>query len=255
MCAAPRQETNPSGAHGLPQRHSFIRLSSETPTAPIRADTFWISWVAMYRPSTVLLLLLVLVVAGRASAQEPAAGKALVYVYRQHQLHGAGEHSIIFVNDYLLSELHLSEYAQLEVPQGSVVVTATLPYMRHIVPPTSAGYWASLPSCAGFAGLDWRRWAEASPVDVAHCYSELTQLVRECRVYTTTGGCAQPGCILVRTTHIPACKYKLNGLGDAFYLLRVAPQLPHVPTVKSGFLSQSAPVWWDTPQRTSVANW
>lgn len=68
-------------------------------------------------------------------------------------------------------------------------------------------------------------------MDVARCHSELTKLLTECRVYTTTSGFACPGCILIKTTHIPACNYKLNGLGDAFYLLDVAPHLPNAVAV------------------------
>ena len=114
--------------------------------------------------------------------------------------------------------MHLSEYVVLAVPQGPVVLTATLPYMGDVIPPTPSAPWASLPSCAGFARLDWRRWAEALPTDIPPCYSELTKLYAECRITVTY----LPG---LKTTHIPACNYKLNGIGDAFFLLHLAPFL------------------------------
>jgi hypothetical protein len=154
-------------------------------------------------------------------------------------MHGAGEHSIIFVNDYLLAEMHLSEYASLEVPEGSVVISGTLP-VNHIVPPSITGFWASLPSCASLAGLDWRRWAEALPADVAPCRSELTKLVTECRVRVETEGSFRPGSVRITKTIIPSCNYKLIGMGDAIYLLETAPFLPHaVATAPEGETSPS----------------
>jgi uncharacterized SAM-binding protein YcdF (DUF218 family) len=51
----------------------------------------------------------------------PAPGKALVYVYRQGSMVGAGGYDRIFVNGEFLAALQNSKYAAREVPEGTVV--------------------------------------------------------------------------------------------------------------------------------------
>ncbi len=92
-----------------------------------------------------------------ASAAAPTA-QASIYVYRQGHMLGAIGHPIIFVNDYLLAEMHNSNYASLEVPQGTVIVSATFANQGDLLMPSPTGYWASLPGCTG---LDARRFFAA----------------------------------------------------------------------------------------------
>jgi Protein of unknown function (DUF2846) len=60
---------------------------------------------------------------GQSIPPSPPAGKALVYVYRQRRTVGAAGYDRSFVNHDYLAALHNSNYAQREVPQGTVVFT------------------------------------------------------------------------------------------------------------------------------------
>ncbi len=51
----------------------------------------------------------------------PSAGKALIYVYRVGSIVGAAGYDRIFVNTDYLGALHNSDYAQHEVPPGTVI--------------------------------------------------------------------------------------------------------------------------------------
>jgi cytohesin len=148
----------------------------------------------------------------------PPAGKALVYVYRHRKI--STTHPLIFVNDYLLAEMHNSNYAAIYVPQGAMVVAATIPTEKYFTVPSPTGEWASLPGCRD---LDWRRLAGGRPRDIQVCTHELWVLVRECASYTTESGCRGPGCLLITTRHVPACYNKLFGFSpDTFELLDLA---------------------------------
>lgn len=135
-------------------------------------------------------------------ASPPPAGKALVYVYRQGHIVGAGVHPLIFVNDSFLAVLKNSNYAEREVPQGTVVVAATVALehtepgsayvgLSQYFPPTLR--WPKClgdprkPSCTwdaagqtpekeehGCAKVDWRRVDEARHEDSALCRKELS---------------------------------------------------------------------------------
>ncbi len=140
---------------------------------------------------------------------------------------GAFGHPVLFVNDYLLAQLQTSNYTYMEVPKGSVVVTATFAFQGHLAFPTPTGDWAKLPGCAG---LDWRRLAAASPTDVSGCRDGLAELFSRCSPKVTFSGCALPGCVLIKTTHVPACFSSLAGSADAPFLLSMAPQLRNALT-------------------------
>jgi hypothetical protein len=60
---------------------------------------------------------------GQSTASPAPAGKALIYVYRQGRVVGAAGYDHIFVNNEYLAALHNSNYAQREVPPGTVVFT------------------------------------------------------------------------------------------------------------------------------------
>ena len=59
----------------------------------------------------------------QSTASPPPAGKALIYVYRQGRMLGAAGYDRIFVNNHYLAALRNSNYAQREVPPGTVVFT------------------------------------------------------------------------------------------------------------------------------------
>lgn len=62
----------------------------------------------------------------------PAAGKALIYVYRIGHIEGAAGYWRIFVNGDFLASLHNSNYASREVPEGTVVF-AGVPKQKRVV--------------------------------------------------------------------------------------------------------------------------
>lgn len=60
----------------------------------------------------------------------PSAGNAIVCIYRTYRFTGSASHDELFVNDTHLAKLLNSEYAFIEVPQGTVVI-AGLPKMYY----------------------------------------------------------------------------------------------------------------------------
>jgi hypothetical protein len=58
---------------------------------------------------------------GQPTASPPPTGKALVYVYREGKMVGAAGYNRIFINNDYLAALRNSNYAQREVPPGTVV--------------------------------------------------------------------------------------------------------------------------------------
>jgi hypothetical protein len=172
---------------------------------------------------------LVLLTASTTSAQKftasppPSPGNALLYIYRQGGMVGALGHPVLFVNDYLLAQLYTSNYAAMQVPQGSAAITATFAFQGKLVLPSPIGSWATLPGCVG---LDWRRLAAAPPADITLCRDGLSALYTKCSPIVTFSGCALPGCVLTKTVHVPACFSDLSGSNDAPFLLDIAQQLP-----------------------------
>lgn len=177
----------------------------------------------------------------------PSDRKALIYVLRKGSMVGALLHPIIFVNDYLLAEIHNSNYAELNVAAGVIVLTETssnsgdtglfgnqvgpnarvpgnpqsgrgrVSKLGFLQMPSPTGEWASLPGCLG---LDWRRLAAAPSADRELCYKALVELNQECGSSVTKSG--QGGRIVTTTWSLPACNSKLGGSGDAVYLLDLA---------------------------------
>lgn len=174
-----------------------------------------------------VVITLLLITGSTVSAQKftpssPSAGNALIYIYRQGGMLGVVGHPVFFVNDYLLAQIHAGNYTSMQVPPGSAMITATFAFQGQLALPSPVGSWASLPGCAG---LNWRRLAAAPPADIAQCRDGLIGLYNACSPKTTYSGCALPGCVLIRTTHVPACFSDLNGSGDAPFLLGMALQL------------------------------
>jgi hypothetical protein len=58
---------------------------------------------------------------GQSAASPPSADKARIYVYRAGSMVGAVGYDILFVNDEHLAALHNSNYAQCDIPPGTVV--------------------------------------------------------------------------------------------------------------------------------------
>ena len=181
-------------------------------------------------PYVGLLVIPLLALTGSAVAQEPKpsptppAGEGLIYVYREPRFLNKGAYPSIFVNDYFLAELHNGEYVSLAVKEGTTVVTASAPtarlanpYAKRVKPPSTAGYWASLPGCDG---LDWGRLALAPAADIAICQHNLAQLYEECGATSKMVGSYLTGGVI--TVHVPACNHRLDGSGNAFHLLFLA---------------------------------
>ena len=53
----------------------------------------------------------------------PASGKAIVCIYRTYRFTGSSSHDELYVNETHLAKLLNSEYAFIEVPAGSVVIS------------------------------------------------------------------------------------------------------------------------------------
>ncbi|HYM05298.1 MAG TPA: hypothetical protein VEU11_01945 [Terriglobales bacterium] len=191
-----------------------------------------------------LLCLAVLTVTGSQKfkpSPPPSAGKALIYIYRPGRMLGAAIHFTVFINDYFLAEIHNSNYAAYEVPEGQVVVTTTVPITGKYLTafnglpsnniPSTTGFWAALPGCAD---LDWGRLALAPPEKIELCDTNLTALYQECGATVTTTGCA--GCVMItRTMHVPKCNHRLDGSGNALYLLSLATMAHKLPfTAEAG---------------------
>jgi hypothetical protein len=130
--------------------------------------------------------------ANDTAATSPSPGKAMVYVFRERQMHGAGEQSRVFVNDTLMGILHLDNYSSIEVPQGTTVVVATFPNGEGAIPiddlqlPNMSGAWALLPGCTSLAALGWRQFAAAGNADLLQCLIEIGNLKATCGPYTST---------------------------------------------------------------------
>jgi len=173
----------------------------------------------------------------KAAVSQPAPSNARVFVYRKGGIVGGGADPLVYVNDYLLAELHPSEFASVEVPPGKVVIVgAYTTRIRGVDLPTPTGEWASLPGCAQ---LNWRRLAAAAPSDIALCRDGLSKLSKECGARPSHNPFAMT---------IPACNPKLNGLSNDWpgllghagvvrYALNGAPENKRI----SG--SVSAPLW------------
>ncbi len=157
--------------------------------------------------------------------QAPPAGQGLIYIYRQPRYLGKDGYPSIFVNDYFLGELQNGEYVSLAVKEGPAVVTASAPttrwhenpYNSRVKPPSTAGYWASIPGCAV---LDWGRLALASPDNVGLCLKNLVQLYVECGASSRTVETLGTG--ETRGVRIPVCNHRLDGSETAFHLLFLA---------------------------------
>ncbi len=68
----------------------------------------------------------------------PTSGKAIVCIYRTYRFTGSASHDELYVNDTHLAKLLNSEYAFLEVPPGTVVISG-LPKMYYGSAIMSAG--------------------------------------------------------------------------------------------------------------------
>ena len=68
--------------------------------------------------------------ANACASPAPSSGKALVCVYRQSRALGSAAHDNLFINGIFLAKLLNGEYASMEVPPGTVVVTG-LPRMYY----------------------------------------------------------------------------------------------------------------------------
>ncbi|MGA3025828.1 MAG: hypothetical protein ABSF98_13755 [Bryobacteraceae bacterium] len=116
---------------------------------------------------------------------QPAAGKALVIVYRHGGSRGGEGYPIIFVNRNFLAKLRYATYTALEVPQGPVVLDATFEQVDRGTTgpkdqlgflPTSYFPFTSLSFDSGCAGLDWWRLGKAQSADVARCEGQLREV-------------------------------------------------------------------------------
>lgn len=61
----------------------------------------------------------------QAALTTPSAGKALICIYRLSRAVGSAAHDSLFVNGVFLATLLNGEYASMEVPPGTVVVSGT----------------------------------------------------------------------------------------------------------------------------------
>jgi hypothetical protein len=160
------------------------------------------------------------------AAANPAPGKAVVFVYRHPRALGKIATPMIFVGGRLLTDkLHDHEYAFMEVPAGTIVVTAfaasagkgwgnsSLYDSRHFVMPSATGGWASLPGCSEIAwdkmavvpGADWSSLTGSlDTTAVLRCQAGLITMEREC-----SG----------KNKHSPECSEKEGGLGSALQLV------------------------------------
>ena len=91
------------------------------------------------------------------------------------------------------------------------------PYNSRVKPPSTAGYWASIPGCAG---LDWGRLALASPDNIGLCRKNLVQLYVECGASSRTVETLGTG--ETKSVRIPVCNHRLDGSETAFHLLFLA---------------------------------
>jgi hypothetical protein len=145
------------------------------------------------------------------SAASPAAtGTGRLYLYRQGRFLGKITHFSAYVGDTFLAEIHNAEYASMEVPAGTVLITAAGPIIgKHHIP--FGGSWASEPGCAG---LKWRRLALESIADIEGCKSRIGALANIC-------GSTVEGCFMcpLETIRVPGCNYQLNGASLGYQLL------------------------------------
>ncbi|HTQ56152.1 MAG TPA: DUF2846 domain-containing protein [Bryobacteraceae bacterium] len=73
-----------------------------------------------------------------AALPEPSSGKAIVCIYRVYRFTGSAAHDELFINGTHLAKLLNSEYAFMEVPPGTVVISG-LPKMYYGSAIMSAG--------------------------------------------------------------------------------------------------------------------
>lgn len=81
-----------------------------------------------------------------AALPTPSAGKAIVCIYRTYRFTGSASHDELYVNETHLAKLLNSEYAFMEIPPGTVVISG-LPKM----------YYGSIIMSAGAALNDLRK--------------------------------------------------------------------------------------------------
>ena len=137
-----------------------------------------------------------------STSPAPPDAKASIYVYRERHMVGAAGHPLIFVNGNFLAVMRNANYAKVEVPQGTTVVSATVAELKtksnrayrssySSFPPTLR--WPKCvgdpkkPNCTwdaavqspepkedrGCGNVDWRHLEQARPEDVKFCKGEL----------------------------------------------------------------------------------
>lgn len=83
---------------------------------PIQRALLVLSAMALLVPGTILL-------AQDSTVPAPSAGKAIVCIYRTYRFTGSSAHDELYVNGTHLAKLLNSEYAYMEVPPGTVVIS------------------------------------------------------------------------------------------------------------------------------------
>jgi hypothetical protein len=147
---------------------------------------------------------------GQSAPSSTAVRTGTLYFYRQGRILGKITHFSAYVDDAFLAEIHNGQSASMEVPEGSVAITAATPITgKHRVP--FGGAWASEPGCAG---LKWRRLALEPISDIEQCKVSIRTLAAACG--TTVNTCFK--CVL-KTIRIPRCNYQLNGADLGYELL------------------------------------
>lgn len=83
---------------------------------PVQRALLVLSAMALLVPGTILL-------AQDSTVPAPSAGKAIVCIYRTYRFTGSSAHDELYVNGTHLAKLLNSEYAYMEVPPGTVVIS------------------------------------------------------------------------------------------------------------------------------------
>jgi ankyrin repeat protein len=147
---------------------------------------------------------------GQSAASSPAVHTGTLYFYRQARILGKIIHFSAYVDDTFLAEIHNGQFASMEVPEGSVALTAATPIIgKHRVP--FGGAWASEPGCTG---LKWRRLALEPIADIEQCRVSIRALAGACGITVET--CFK--CVW-KTIHTPRCNYQLSGADLGYELL------------------------------------